>query len=278
MQPFSHHKTRDIGDIITDSFQYIRIHFVTLGKSLLYFVLPLYIIQFFLLKGYTDQMFATFQSGAFDDLGAIFNTQYFIGIIISIIASAVLTVVTLKHIKLTEQEVAVTPELILEDMVPDVLRYIGLYIILFFVLFFSALFFFFPMIFFGIKYCLSTSALILEDETVFGAMKRSWELTKDYWWSTFGVILVMYILMMLVTYAILIPVTIISILTMDTGMVESADPSFFSNLYMIFTGLMTAISSLLSTIIFIAIALQYYNLIERKEGGNLRSKIEGLLD
>lgn len=278
MLEFKHHKIRDLGDIITDSFQYVRIHFKTLGKALLFFVLPLYIIQFFLMKGYTDQIFSSISDGTFGDFDTIFGPQYFIGIILSIVASAVLTVVTIKHLKLTEDGFDPSPEAILEDLIPNVLKYIGLYIVYVFILFFSALFFFFPMIFFGIKFCLSTSALILEEETVFGSLSRSWELTKDSWWGTFAIVLVMYILMIMVTYAILIPITIISILTVETGAGEVGDTSFWANLYYVLTGIMTALSSLISTIIFLAISLQYYNLMERKEGGSLRSQIEGLLD
>jgi len=278
MQAFQHHKIRDIGDIITDTFQYIRTHFNTLGKALLFFVLPLYIIQFFLLKDYTDQIFSSFQSGNFNNFDAFFGPRYFLGIAISIVASAVLTVVTLKHLKLTQDGFEPSPEAILEDIIPNVLRYIGLYVVYFFVLIFSALIFFFPMIFFGIKFSLSTSVLILEEETVFGAFSRSWELTKDYWWSTFGIVLVMYILMMMVTYAILVPITFFSILTVETGTGEVGDPGLWVNFYYVLTGIMTAVSSLISTILFLAISLQYYSLIERKEGGSLRSQIEGLLD
>lgn len=275
---FNHHKIRDIGDIITDSFQYVRIHFNTLGRALLFFVLPFYIVQFFLMKGYTDEIFGSILGGNVAALDTIFGPKYFLGLALSIVASAVLTVVTLKHLKLTDSGEEPTPEAILEDIVPNVLKYVGLYILMVFLLSFSMLLFIIPFFFFGIKFCLSMSALILEDESIFGSMKRSWELTKDHWWGTFAVILVMYIMMILITYAILIPITIISILTVESGSVEVADPSLWTNFYYVLTGIMTAISSLISAIIFIAISLQYYSLIERKEGGALRSQIESLLD
>lgn len=135
-----------------------------------------------------------------------------------------------------------------------------------------------PFFFFGVKFCLSTSALILEDESITGAMRRSWELTSNHWWSTFGVLIVMYFLMMLVSYALLLPISILSFLVIDAGATSAGDTSFIANLFMIINGILTAITSLLSTILFIGIALQYYNLVERKEGGSLRSKIEGLVD
>lgn len=278
MQSFIHHKVRDIGDIITDSFQYVREHYQTLGKALLFFVLPLYIVQFFLLKGYTDQLFASIQSNTFNDISSLFDGRYFLGILVSILASATLTVVTLKHLQLTEHGYEATPEEILEDIIPNVFKYIGLYIILSIMLGFSLLFFVIPFFFFGVKFCLSTSALILEDESIAGAMQRSWELTANHWWSTFGVLLVMYFLMMLVSYAVLLPISILTFLTIDSGAASGGGAGFIGNLFMILNGILTAVTSLISTILFIGIALQYYNLVERKEGGSLRSKIEDLVE
>ncbi|MBO6794272.1 MAG: glycerophosphoryl diester phosphodiesterase membrane domain-containing protein [Balneolaceae bacterium] len=277
MQSFIHHKVRDIGDIITDSFLYIREHYQSLGKALLFFVLPLYIIQFFLLKGYTDQLLGNIQANNFDAIGSIFNGRYLLGIVVSVIASSTLTVVTLKHLQLTEHGYDATPEQILVDIVPNVLKYIGLYFLLSFMLGISIFFFVIPFFYFGVKFCLSFSALILEDETVTGSMRRSWELTANHWWSTFGVVLVMYFLMMLVSYAILLPISILSFLVIETGAATTGS-SLLGNIFLVINGIFTAVASLLSTIIFIGIALQYYNLVERKEGGSLRSKIEDLVE
>ena len=278
MQSFKYNEIRDLGDIITDTFQYLRIHFKTLGKSLFYFVLPLYIIQFFLMKGYTDQMLSALTGNDLANFETIFGLQYIIGIALSLIASATLTVITIKHLKLTENNIEPTPEAILKEIVPSILKFVGLYIVYYSILFFSALLFLFPMIFFGIKFCLSISALLLEEETVFGALNRSWELTKDHWWGTFAVILVMSILLGFITYAFIIPTTILTSLTVETGAGEIGDSTFWMNFYYVITGILTAISSLTSILLFIAISLQYYNLAERKEGGNLRSQIEGLLN
>ena len=80
MHSFEHHKIRDLGEIIADSFQYLRIHFKTLGKALLFFVLPIYIIQFFLMKGYTDQIVSTLMGGNVSDFENILDYNIFLAL------------------------------------------------------------------------------------------------------------------------------------------------------------------------------------------------------
>ena len=278
MQSFEYHKIRDLGEIIADSFQYLRIHFKTLGTALLFFVLPIYIIQFFLMKGYTDQIVGTLTGGNVSNFEHIFGLQYFFGIVLSLIANSTLTVITIKHVQLTEKNVAPSPDALLKEIVPNVLKYTGLYIVLYFILIPSAILFFFPIIFFGIKLCLSVSALLLEKKTIFGAIGRSWELTKNHWWSTFIILFVMFILIAFISYAFIIPTTILSTFTVETGALELGNSTIWANFFYVITGILTAISSLTSVVLYIVITLQYYNLVERKEGANLKSQIEGLLN
>ena len=127
MHSFEYHKIRDLGEIIADSFQYLRIHFKTLGTALLFFVLPIYIIQFFLMKGYTDQIVGTLTGGNVSNFEHIFGLQYFFGIVLSLIANSTLTVITIKHVQLTEN-VAPSTDALLKEIVPNVLKYTGLYI------------------------------------------------------------------------------------------------------------------------------------------------------
>jgi membrane-anchored glycerophosphoryl diester phosphodiesterase (GDPDase) len=278
MDNLNFRKTRDIGDILTESFFYIRNHFVSLGKALLFFVLPIFLIQFFVMKDFANSFFANIMSGNPDALGSIFDWRYFLGLLLSVISSAALGVVTLTHVKLNAEGDTAEPDQILVDFGPRLIKFIGLTIAIGFILGFSVLLLFIPAIFLGVKLGMSAPALILEDENVFGAMGRSWELTKDYWWATFTMIFMVYILVLVITYAFLIPVFILQIFGTDSGAALSGNPAIISNIFMVITGLFTAISSLSSGLFYIAFSLHFYNLVERKEGGDLREKIEGLFD
>lgn len=274
MQSFNHRVSRDVGDILTDTFQYVRIHYKTLGKGLVFFVFPLYLIQAFLMQGYSDQIFSTlFQPDAiFDFIG----WRYFTSIAISLLAYGVLSVVALKHLGLTDQGINPEASDLMEDSILLIFRFIGLYILLFLILIASAFFFFFPAVFFGIRLSLAPAALILENRGVGDAISRSWELTQGYWWATFVLFFIMYIIVIFVTYVFILPTTILSIFLMDSGAASEANN--YSTLFTVLTSFSAAIGSLFTAILHISFALQFYNLVERKEGGSLRSRIESLVD
>ena len=53
-------------------------------------------------------------------------------------------------------------------------------------------------IYVGIRLVLGSPALVVEDESATGAMSRSWSLVKDRWWSTFGVVVVSTLLILVI--------------------------------------------------------------------------------
>lgn len=277
MQDFNLRRSRDIGDILTDTFQYIRIHYLVLGKGLLFFVMPLYLINAFLMKDYSNQMVTSlFDPNNLEAFQGLFTANYFIALMFSIVAYSLLPVIVLNHINLTSQGIEPQVNDLIQDSLPLVLRIIGLNIVLAFILGFSFLFLFFPLIFFGIKLSLAQSALVLEERGIMESISRSWDLTRDFWWATFALLVVMYIITMFTAYVFILPTTILSLFFTDG--IAAGDGSMFVTFIMMLELVFAAIGSLFTAIIQIAVALHFFNLVERREGGSLRSKIEGLID
>jgi ABC-type phosphate transport system permease subunit len=112
-----------------------------------------------------------------------------------------------------------------------------------------------------------------ENIGLFDAISRCFSLIKGYWWQTAGILFVLYVLVSMISYVFAIPVWIIIV-----GLFAfSAENS----------GLLTILLPILSTLVIVpslvvyalfpvAQALQYYNLVERKEAAGLREKIEDL--
>lgn len=277
MQSFNHSKSRDVGDILTDTFLYIRIYYKTLGKGLLYFVFPLYVIQAFLLQGHTDQIFANiFSPGDFSAFETFFSPRYLVSIFLSMLAYAMLTLIALKHMYLTNTDNVDETGSLIQGSLTLLIKLSALYMVLFIIILFSAFFFFFPAIFLGIRLSLAPAALVLENRGVGDSISRSWELTQGFWWATFTLFLIMYIIVLFSSYAFILPATILSIFFVDTGTVT--DAGLFSTIISSFMTLSTAFASLFVVILHLSFALQFYNIVERKEGEGLRSKIEGLID
>lgn len=277
MQNFNLRRSRDIGDILTDTFQYIRIHYLVLGKGLLFFVMPLYLVNAFLLQEYSSQLIGDiFDPNNLDALQGLFSGRYFLAVFFSIVAYSLIPVIVLNHMDMVSQGLEPQVSDLIEDSLPLILKIIGLNIIITIIVGFSFLFLFFPAIFFGIKLSLAQSALVLEDRDIMESINRSWDLTKDFWWATFALLLIMYIITVFTTYVFILPTAILSIFFVDG--VAAGEGSMFVTFITTLELIFNAVGSLFTAIIQIAVALHFFNLVERREGGNLRSKIEGLAD
>jgi magnesium-transporting ATPase (P-type) len=77
--------------------------------------------------------------------------------------------------------------------------------------------------------------------------------------------------------AVGLPIGLIYAFAFDGGLVGS-DSGVFSTIISILTAFGSVITTAFYAAMHIAFALHFYNIDERKEGGNLRSKIEGLSD
>lgn len=277
MQNFNLRKSRDVGDILTDTFQYIRIHYLVLGKGLLFFVMPLYLINAFLLQEYSNQVVGDiFDPNNLEILQGFFSGRYFLALFFSIVAYSLIPVIVLNHMNLVSQGFEPQVSELIEDSLPLILKIIGLNIIIAFIVGFSFLFLFFPAIFFGVKLSLAQSALVLEERDIMESVNRSWDLTKDFWWATFALLIVMYIITVFTTYVFILPTTILSIFLVNG--VDAGDSTIFVTFITTLELIFNAIGSLFTAIIQIAMALHFFNLVERREGGTLRSKIESLID
>lgn len=113
----------------------------------------------------------------------------------------------------------------------------------------------------------------------FEAVSRCFVLIKDKWWSTFGLLLVASIIQSTIASAFLIPWYVNFVITMlhniEGGPV--AEPSFISELINnIFMTLYFITSFLLYSIPLLALAFQYFNLVELKEAKGLLTKIDAI--
>jgi hypothetical protein len=113
----------------------------------------------------------------------------------------------------------------------------------------------------------------------FPAIIRSFKLVQGKWWSTFGLILILYLIMMVISYIPMIPFyTMLFVNSLhNVNPDQFASPStsweiwttvFFTVYYML--------QMFLNTLPNVGIAFQYFNLVELKEAKGLMSEIQTL--
>lgn len=115
-------------------------------------------------------------------------------------------------------------------------------------------------------------ALWMEDAGVLTALRRSFYLIKGKWWSSLGLYMVMSFITGLVNYIFIIPFYGLMMARMllktpglDSEVLSVATMSIYA-LGWVFT----------ATLPLLAMAFQYFNLVERKEGVGLRLLVDSL--
>jgi hypothetical protein len=139
-------------------------------------------------------------------------------------------------------------------------------------------------IFVGFMYFVITISLLFvirayERIGFFEALSRSFLLIRDKWWSTFGLLFILGLVQSTVSSLFLVPWYLNFIVSMMHTLDGSPfqEPSFISKLINnLFMTLYFLASFILYALPLVAIAFQYFNLVELKEAKGLMSKIETL--
>ncbi len=133
----------------------------------------------------------------------------------------------------------------------------------------KALIFIVALFYVMVTLSLTIPIMVIEDADLFQSIGRSFSLISGKWWSTFGLMFVMGLVVSFATGIFAIPfyVTMIVSAIMQTG-----GPGELVTI--LCTCIMFVGSFLMSTLPALAIGFQYFNLVERKEGTGLLKKID----
>lgn len=273
-QPLELRKIRDFGQIISDSFDFLKENFKPLFRSL--FV----ICGFFIILGIISTVFQYMNIGTGFDFSANAYTartnpwayliSTFVTAFILVFTWAFIHLVTLCYISVYLQKNNTTPTL------PEVwgyvkyylLRVIGSGIIMFFLLMVGVLFCVIPGIYMGTVFYLIIPIIVIENTSFGFAFSKSFRIIKNNWWLVFGVVLVMSMIVGISTSIVSIPLTLVTV----------------GDKFIPLKGLklpLIIISSILRNILLfayvlpaIAVCLCYFNLAEEKDGTGLLDRID----
>lgn len=121
----------------------------------------------------------------------------------------------------------------------------------------------------GIKIMLAPAALVLEETGVFASIGRSWRLVRRNWWRIFGITLLTFVIVGIVTSVVTVPIQlIVSFFGMGTAETGSAESMLMSTL--IISLVSTIVSSVFYAVAYAfqagVTALMYVDLRMRHEG------------
>jgi len=129
-----------------------------------------------------------------------------------------------------------------------------------------------PIIYFSVIYSLSPAIVVYEGMGAWEALGRAKFLIKDKWWSTFGLIMIVTIINSFVSMIFGAPAMIVTFMKL-----LNVGGNVSGNVPLIITTVISTIGQMVvSSLIYIAISFQYFNLVEKREGNSLKMLIESI--
>lgn len=265
-------KSRSVGDIINLTFTFLRENFKLLMKSILFIAGPPLVVAVALggLSIANSLLFGSYFGRSSGSLITLLAALLFLMLTIFLVTGVVTEYVALyaerngKNFEVKDVWDAVRRDfwaIILTSIATTILTTL------------ASILFILPGIYLYVVYSTTLMARIHEDLDLSQAMSRSFELIKNNWWNTFGIIVVMVIIGSFIRGAIELPVTII---TMAGGLLTD-DPARFgpAGWALIIMGLVSALGALVVYVLpALATSLHYFNLVEKLEGVGLMGRIE----
>ncbi len=310
MEVITLQRARDFGRRINATFEFIKQNFKGLTKSILVIAGPSVLLSSALLATMASDLFGVFSSAVGNPditLTYFMSVSFWAQIVLIMVLffiSSVITIATFNGYIILYDEKK-TNKIEVHDVWDKVRSSFWMYagsMILFFFVFMvlyvgvimismifamiSELFVFISIlgIYIGILYFMVGASMTFfirdyEKKGFFEALSRSFKLVRGKWWSTFGFGFIIYFIMSSVAGLVVIPFYIILFVQIFHSVESGGEPQFTSGIqwsFIIFFTLYYLVSIILNMLPNIAIAFQYFNLVELKEARGLINEFENI--
>lgn len=270
---------RDFGQKINATFEFVGQNFKPLAKALLFIAGPPALLAGAANGLYQSRILKTALTQTSTnpfDLTMYFSVDYFVSTILAIVTALLATGATYSFITLYEKEEssqAITPGRVWEDITANLSSIFIASIVAILLTLVASILLFFPGIYVAISISLFILIIFREKLEPIASLRRSHYLIEGKWWSTFGLLFIMGLISGIISLVFQVPnliLTTLSALNLSSG-------TETSKVFFVISGMISLLgSALVQSLIAIALAFQYYNLVERKEGVGLRSAIDSI--
>ena len=279
-------KERDLGAIISDTFKFIRENWKEYFLTVLKIVGPVLAVALTVLVFYMFTMSDLFtntsniQNNPGSFLGTLFSWIFGL-IFVYILLYTLLSMASLYYIKsyINNHGNANFSE-IKTNILQNVWKFIGLGFLITLVTIVGMVFCYIPGIYLGTVLSLATSIMVFEEKSIGDTFSHAFTLIKGEWWNTFGVLIVVWLLLVVLGQAFSIPAFIYQMIKMGT-MVGSEDPTavfsiFKDPIYLVLNILSYVFQFILYSIPLISTVFVYYDLNEQKNLTGTFEKIDNI--
>lgn len=272
---FKLEKERELGEIITDTFAFVRIHFKDLTQVFMQTILPILLLSVAagIYYQYASQKIVgdniLIDNDPFDLLRSF--TTIIIPTLLAIFSSLFLFVISgiaiLASVKSVQQFGKIEVQFVKTEIKTRFWSMTGLSVISFLSLMVAAVFCFLPFVYLIVPVSIMFPLLVIEEKSVGDSFSYAFTLIKENYWITLGTLIVLFIILALASLIFQLPILIYTIFSTVTKL--EASTVDYNNLIetdwvlLSLTAVGNFGSNILSLVSLIASALIYFNLNEK---------------
>lgn len=279
-------KQRELGEILSDSFGFIRNEFKTFFRTILKIVGP-YILAMLISMGFymytIGDIFSlsTFGSTPSSAYSPIIMVLAVAALMFSSIAAYVLAQGTVLHyIKSYINNKGITNyDEIHKGVYGSFWSLIGLGILVGLSVMIGIFLCVIPGIYLAVPLSISFAILVFLKKDAMESYQYSFTLIKENWWITFATLFVIYIIVAIASYAFSLPSVIYMWIKMGvfSGEMDAESMNVFNDpVYLILNIMSTLVQFLMNIIFLVATSLIFFNLNEKKNFTGTFERIENL--
>lgn len=283
-QPIEFRKQRELGDIITDTFKFLRQNFKPLFKDIFRITGPVFVILIFAI-GYYSYLGMDLMSNPFlTDVPSANIEMYLISLFVlfsSLVAFYVLLYNTVLHYikSYIENAGAVDHTAIYRGVKNDFGKMLGVVLLVGVITVFMLLLCILPGIYVWVPLSLAPALLIFSRTSVLDSISYSFSLVKNNWWMTFLTLVVITLLVYIIGLIFQFPLMVyffVKALTMSQEGSIANPGDLVDWVYVLLNVLSSIFQYLLSVVVVIASAFIYYHLDEKKNATGTYERISNL--
>ena len=280
-------KTRGVADVLNDTFRFLRQNYAPVGKSLLLIAGPATVLS--AVSGSMMQILTFgFQPAQSEALAASLGLSFLGAVVLGIVAAVLTATVSTSAVMLYQERGPGGFDV--RDVWARTKAYFWRIMLGFLLLFFMILAGFLVLLIpclgavgylvgfvhFGVVFSIYLPMLMRERVGYLAGLRRCRMLMRGYWWPSFGVVLVAFIIYLLLGMWANVPYYTVLFLSGWHGL-EGGGVGAGYSLALVTASIVAAlVGTLLYSILYTAVTLHYFNLVERKERVGLRRRVEAL--
>ncbi len=273
-------KQRELGEILTDTFKFIRENYKLLLSYIFKTTGPFFLVLVIAVGYYTYSVAGNTFASPFEFGIGNFIISFLILLGALLLFYSALYGTILHYIKLYISNEGNVPETEVKAGVQkDFFKLLLLSFISGILIVAGMMLFIIPGIFLMVPLSVAGAVLVFKEYSVSESISYCFSLVKDHWWMTFLTLIVIVILVYIIGLVFQIPLIIYTIIKTFTAVQEGsmANPELFRDwIFIALQILSSVIQYLLSIITIIAIAFIYFNLNEHKNLTGTYETIEKL--